>query len=34
MLAYYAGSPTSPFDLGDKPRSRAAYRSLIVPLNK
>jgi hypothetical protein len=29
---YYSGKPGSVFDLGSKPRSLAAYRSLITPL--
>ena len=32
ILAYYSGRPGSPWDLASKPRSRAAYRRLILPL--
>jgi hypothetical protein len=32
FVAYYSGRPGSVFDLAAKPRSRAAYRSLITPL--
>ena len=32
FIAYYSGRPGSVFDLASKPRSRAAYRSLITPL--
>ena len=32
LLAYFSGRPGSPWDLATKPRSRAAYRRLIVPL--
>jgi hypothetical protein len=32
FLAYFASKPGSEFDLANKPRSRAAYRKLIVPL--
>jgi hypothetical protein len=34
LLAYYSGRPGSVFDLASKPRSRAAYRRLIVPLGR
>ncbi len=34
LVNYYSGRPGSIFDLGSKPRSRAAYRSLIVPLGR
>jgi hypothetical protein len=32
LLAYYNGRPGSPWDIATQPRSRAAYRRLIVPL--
>jgi hypothetical protein len=32
LLAWYNGQRGSIFDLGSKPRARAAYRRLIVPL--
>jgi hypothetical protein len=32
FIAYFGGSPGSPFDLASKPRSRTAYRRLITPL--
>jgi hypothetical protein len=32
MLAYFESVPGSIFDLGTKPKSRAAYRALITPL--
>ena len=32
LLVYTSGKPGSLFDLGSRPRSRAAYRSLITPL--
>jgi hypothetical protein len=32
FVAYFSGSPGSPFDLAGKPRSRAAYRKSITPL--
>ena len=32
MLSFYNGKAGSLFDLASKPRSRAAYRRLIVPL--
>ncbi|HET8528360.1 MAG TPA: hypothetical protein VFL60_05570 [Gaiellaceae bacterium] len=32
FIAYFAGKPGSVWDLATKPRSRAAYRSLITPL--
>jgi len=32
LIAYYSGRPGSVFDLATKPRARAAYRRLIVPL--
>jgi hypothetical protein len=32
FIAYFSGSPGSPFDLSRKPRSRAAYKKLITPL--
>ena len=32
FLAYFSGSPGSPWDLATKPLSRAAYRKLITPL--
>lgn len=32
FIAYYSGRPGSVFDLGSKPRSRAAYRAVISPL--
>ena len=32
VLAYYSGSPGSVFDLASKPRSRAEYRKVILPL--
>ncbi|MDF2695624.1 MAG: hypothetical protein K0S65_4007 [Labilithrix sp.] len=32
LVAYYSGRRGSPWDLASKPRSRAAYRRLIVPL--
>ena len=31
LLAYYNGRPGSPWDIATQPRSRAAYRRLIVP---
>ena len=33
LLSYHSGKPGSIFDLADKPRSPAAYRRLIVPLD-
>lgn len=32
LIAYFSGKPGSVWDLATKPRSRALYRSLIVPL--
>lgn len=32
LISYYSGKPGSVFDLASKPRARAAYRRLIVPL--
>lgn len=32
MAAYFQAKPGSPYDLGDKPKSRAAYRRCITPL--
>ena len=32
LISYHSGRPGSVFDLASKPRSRAAYRRLIVPL--
>jgi hypothetical protein len=32
LLAYYNGRPGSPWDIARQPRSRAAYRQLVVPL--
>lgn len=32
LVAYFSGKAGSPWDLSSKPRSRAAYRRLIVPL--
>lgn len=32
LISYYQGPPGSVFDLAKKPRSRAAYRTLIAPL--
>jgi hypothetical protein len=32
LISYYSGRPGSVFDLASKPASRAAYRTLIVPL--
>ena len=32
--SYYSGKPGSVFDLASKPRARAAYRQLIVPLGR
>jgi hypothetical protein len=32
LLAYYNGRPGSPWDIATQPRSRTAYRRLIVPL--
>ena len=34
FLAYFSGSPGSPWDLASKPRSRAAYRKHITPLGR
>ncbi len=34
LLAYYNGRPGSPWDIARQPRSRAAYRQLIVPLGR
>ena len=34
LLSYYNGRPGSPWDLGSKPRSAAAYRRLIAPLGR
>jgi len=34
LISYYNGKPGSIFDLASKPRARAAYRQLIVPLAK
>lgn len=33
FVSYYSGRPGSVWDLSSKPRSRAAYRRLIAPLN-
>ena len=33
-IAYYSGRPGSVFDLATKPRAKAAYRRLIVPLGR
>jgi hypothetical protein len=32
MAAYYEAQPGSAYDLGGKPKSRAAYRRCITPL--
>ena len=32
MLAYFQSKPGSIFDLGNKPKSRAAYRDVITTL--
>jgi hypothetical protein len=32
LVAYFSGKRGSPWDLASKPRSRAAYKRLIVPL--
>jgi hypothetical protein len=32
LVAYFSGTRGSPWDLASKPRSRAAYKRLIVPL--
>ena len=32
MLSYFDSVPGSIFDLQDKPKSKAAYRTLITPL--
>jgi hypothetical protein len=34
LLAYYNGRPGSPWDIAGQPRSRAAYRHLIIPLGR
>ena len=34
LLAYYNGRPGSPWDIAKQPRSRAAYRRLIVPFGR
>ncbi|HEY7603922.1 MAG TPA: glycosyl hydrolase [Gaiellaceae bacterium] len=34
LLAYYNGRPSSPWDIAHQPRSRAAYRKLVVPLGR
>lgn len=34
LLAWYNGRPGSIFDIASKPRARAAYRKLIVPLGR
>jgi hypothetical protein len=34
LVAYYSGRRGSPWDLASKPRSRAAYKRLIVPLSR
>jgi hypothetical protein len=34
LLVYYNGNQGSEFDLGARPRSRAAYRRSIVPLGR
>ncbi|HEY7693012.1 MAG TPA: glycosyl hydrolase [Gaiellaceae bacterium] len=34
LVAYYNGRPSSPWDIARQPRSRAAYRQLIVPLGR
>lgn len=34
LIAYFSGKPGSVWDLAAKPRSRAAYRSLITPLSR
>jgi hypothetical protein len=34
LLSYYSGLPGSVFDLAKKPKSLAAYRQLISPLNR
>jgi glycosyl hydrolase family 26 len=34
LVAYYNGRPGSPWDIAAQPRSRTAYRRLIVPLGK
>lgn len=34
FIAYFSGKPGSVWDLAAKPRSRAAYRSLITPLSR
>ena len=34
LLAYYNGRPNSPWDIARQPRSRAAYRKLVVPIGR
>lgn len=34
LISYYTGLPGSVFDLAKKPKSLAAYRTLIAPLNR
>jgi glycosyl hydrolase family 26 len=34
LVGYYNGRPGSPWDIAGQPRSRAAYRRLIVPLGR
>jgi len=34
LLVYYNGRPGSPWDIGAQPRTRAAYRRVIVPLGR
>lgn len=34
LVAYFSGNRGSPWDLASKPRSRAAYKRLIVPLGR
>jgi hypothetical protein len=33
FVSYYSGRPGSVWDLASKPKSRAAYRQQIAPLN-
>jgi hypothetical protein len=32
MATYYESKPASPYDLGDKPRSKGTYRACVTPL--
>ena len=34
FVSYYSGKPGSHFDLARKPKTLAAYRKLITPLNR